>query len=70
MPEATYLAWLDCTALDLRPTAGAHFLESAKVALNAGQDYGAGFEGWARLNFATSRPILERIVERLADSLR
>ena len=69
MPEATYLAWMDCTAFDLVPTAGAHFLDKARVAFNPGEDYGAGYEGWARLNFATSRPILEQIVERMAASL-
>ena len=68
-PDATYLAWLDCTAFELRPTAGEHFLEKARVAFNAGEAYGDGFEGWARLNFATSRPVLEQIVDRLADSL-
>ena len=69
MPEATYLAWLDCRALALQPTAGAHFLEHAKVAMNAGEDYGAGFEGWARINFAASRPMLGEILERMAASL-
>lgn len=73
-PEATYLAWLDCRELKLRIPPHRHFLEKAKVALSPGPDFGAADEasnvdGFVRLNFATSRDILERIVERMAKSL-
>ena len=63
-PEATYLAWLDCSALDLPCPAGQFFLDHARVGLNAGETFGAPYASFARLNFATSAPILREIVGR------
>src|SRR5207247_3767806 len=68
-PEATYLAWLDFRALDLRPSPFAFFLEQAKVALSDGATFGAP-GGFARVNFATSRAILSDALERIAKALR
>jgi cysteine-S-conjugate beta-lyase len=68
-PEGTYLAWLDCRALDLPASAGAFFLEHAGVALVDGPECGAPGAGHVRLNFATPRPVLETIVARLADAV-
>lgn len=64
-PEATYLAWLDCRNLDLQPTPAAFFLEKARVALSEGSKFGPPGEGFARLNFATSRAILQEILDRM-----
>ncbi len=69
-PEATYLAWLDCRALDLQPSPFRFFLEEAKVALSDGPSFGAGGEGFVRINFATSRAILDEALERMAKALR
>jgi cystathionine beta-lyase len=66
-PEGTYLAWLDCRALDLASPAGTFFLEQAGVALVDGGE--CGTPGSVRLNFATSRPLLTRLVERMAAAL-
>lgn len=68
-PEATYLAWLDCRALDLRPDPYRFFLERGRVALSDGAAFGAAGEGFVRLNFATSRPILSAVLERMCDAL-
>lgn len=68
-PEATYLAWLDCRALELPKDPYTFFLENARVALSDGSRTGPGGAGFVRLNFATSRPILDQILERLAKSL-
>ncbi|WFB10621.1 aminotransferase class I/II-fold pyridoxal phosphate-dependent enzyme [Streptomyces sp. LX-29] len=64
-PEATYLAWLDCRGLGLGQDPAAFFLDRAGVMLNSGLDFGPGGEGFARLNFATSGPVLEEILRRL-----
>ncbi len=69
LPEATYLAWLDCTELDLGDNPAAAFLERGRVALNAGPTFGTGGAGHARLNFATSGAILEEAVRRMASVL-
>jgi len=70
LPEGTYLAWLDCRGLDLPTSAGEFFLEEAGVALIDGPECGAPGAGHVRLNFATPRPVLTTIVERLADAAR
>jgi len=67
-PEAGYLAWLDCRALGIGPDPAAFFLDRARVLLSSGPDFGPGGEGFARLNFATSGPLLEEILRRLRDA--
>ena len=66
IPEATYLAWLDCRELGLAVEARDFFLERAKVALSPGHEFGAPGKGFVRLNFATSKTILNEILERMA----
>lgn len=66
-PDGTYLAWLDCRALELGDRPGAFFLEHARVALTEGT--ACGVAGHVRLNLATPRPVLHEVVERMALSL-
>jgi cystathionine beta-lyase len=68
-PEGTYLAWLDCRALDLAPSPHRFFLECAQVGLSDGPTFGPPGEGFVRLNFATSRPLLARALEQMAKAL-
>jgi cystathionine beta-lyase len=68
--EATYLAWIDFSRLNLPGTAGTFFLEKAKVALSPGENFGSHYDGFSRLNFATSPAILEKIVGRMVDAVR
>jgi cystathionine beta-lyase len=70
MPEATYLAWLDCRALNLKPDPHTFFLEEAKVAFSAGPMFGTQGEGFVRFNFATSRAIVTEIVQRMAAAVK
>jgi cysteine-S-conjugate beta-lyase len=70
LPEATYLAWLDCSALELPTPAGQFFLDRARVGLNFGETFGAPYTNFARLNFATPAPILREIVSRMAAAVR
>ncbi len=67
-PEGTYLAWLDCRELVLAEP-GPFFLEQAGVALTDGRQCGAAGEGAVRLNFATPRPVLTEVVERMGGAL-
>jgi cystathionine beta-lyase len=69
-PEGTYLAWLDCRALGLGDHPSEFFLEHAGVALTDGRACGGVGAGFARYNFATPRPVLERTVEQLARAVR
>jgi len=68
-PEATFLAWLDCSALGLEDPAR-FFLDHARVALGDGPPFGRGYDAFVRLNFATSRALLEQIVEAMAAAVR
>jgi cystathionine beta-lyase len=68
-PEATYLAWMDCSALELDGSPAAHFLARGRVALSEGRAFGPGWQDHARLNFATSRPILTEVIDRMAKAL-
>jgi cystathionine beta-lyase len=68
-PEATYLGWMDCSALGISGSPAAHFLARGKVALSDGRAFGRDWEQHARLNFATSRPILAEVIDRIAKSL-
>ncbi|MBW2231486.1 MAG: PatB family C-S lyase [Deltaproteobacteria bacterium] len=65
-PEGTYLAWLDCSGLELRGSPAMHCMRKGKVALSDGRFFGAGFESYLRLNFATSRAILDQVLDRMA----
>ncbi len=68
-PEGTYLAWLDCTGLGLDDPAR-FFLGRSRVALSDGPPFGTGNEHRVRLNFATSRALLERIVQAMGAAVR
>jgi cystathionine beta-lyase len=68
-PEGTYLAWLDCRGLGIEGPVGEHFLRRAGVALVDGAECGPPGAGHVRLNFATPRPVLRTIVERMAAAL-
>ena len=65
-PQATYLAWLDCTGLGLGDEPAEVFLNEGRVALGRGLDYGAPGAGHVRLNFATSPGHLTDAVARMA----
>jgi cystathionine beta-lyase len=69
VPEATYLAWLDCRALDLGDDPASTFLDAGRVALYAGPHFGDVGRGFVRFNFGTSRPIVAEAVDRMAAAL-
>jgi cystathionine beta-lyase len=68
-PEGTYLAWLDCRALDLGEDPSAVFLERGRVALGTGHRYGAEGAGFVRLNFGTGPERVTEAVRRMASAL-
>jgi len=69
-PEATFLAWLDCSSAQLDEDPAAFFHSRTNVVLVPGPDFGPGGQGYARLNFGTSRMILDEMIDRMATSLR
>ncbi|MGB7874567.1 MAG: MalY/PatB family protein [Anaerolineales bacterium] len=73
VPDATYLAWLDCNPLlesgQIEGSPFDFFLNEAKVALSDGAQFGPGGDGFVRLNFACPRSLLEEALIKMKDSL-
>lgn len=73
IPEATFLQWLDWSAYvhsgKIQSSPFQHFLTRAKVALNEGKTFGAGYENYVRLNFGTQRSVLAQALEQMQTSL-
>lgn len=65
-PEGTYLAWLDFSAAPFGKQAHQVMLQRARVGLSDGRIFGPQFEGWLRLNFATSRSLVQEALGRMA----
>lgn len=63
-PAATYLAWIDLREAGLGDEPAKALAERAKIGVNDGADFGLGGAGFVRLNFATSRQILDTALDR------
>lgn len=70
IPDATYLGWLDFTQTDIKGAAYDFFLKEAKVALSDGKIFGTKSEGYARINFGTSRKLLKQGLDRMRKALK
>ncbi|MET7518050.1 hypothetical protein ABZS88_32170 [Streptomyces sp. NPDC005480] len=69
LAEATYFGWIDLRGADLPTNPGDFLLGQAKVALSDGEPFGHVGTGHTRLNFATPRPVLTRIIEAMGHAL-
>jgi len=67
-PEASYLAWIDCSRSIPDTDAAAYLRERAHLYTSPGPDYG-GDQTWTRINFATSSAVLDDILRRMTDAL-
>jgi cystathionine beta-lyase len=64
--EATYLVWIDCTALSLSSADIARILlHKEKLWVNEGPLYGTAGEGFIRLNIACPRELLLKGLEKI-----
>lgn len=68
-PEATFLAWLDCSRLQLKPTPYAFFLDKARTGFSAGEEFGREGFGHVRMNVGTPRALLDEGLARMGASL-
>lgn len=66
-PEATYLSWIDISALRHDDPIG--LLGRHGVLVDGGPPFGRGAERFIRVNFATSAPILDEVLDRIATAL-
>ena len=67
--EATFLMWMDCSALPIEGSPAAFFAEKAHVQLNDGAAFGKGYEKFVRLNLGTNRATLVEALERMRKAL-
>jgi cystathionine beta-lyase len=65
LPQGTYLAWLDCRQSGIDGNPYRFFLEQSRVALNDGETFGQGGQGFVRLNFGCPRATLVEVLERM-----
>jgi cystathionine beta-lyase len=69
-PEGTYLIWLDFRKFNLSPKDLQAKLIDAKVALDPGHIFGAGGEGFERINIACPRATLKEALDRIVKALK
>ena len=65
-PQASFLVWLDCCALGLNHEALVDlFVNRAHLALNDGEMFGPGGQGFMRMNVGAPRSVLHQALEQL-----
>ena len=69
-PEGTYLVWLDFSGLGMEAKALDSFLaEKAGLALNSGYWFGREGAGFARMNIAAPRQLIEQALNQLREAV-
>ncbi|MBE0652471.1 MAG: putative C-S lyase, partial [Bacteroidales bacterium] len=69
-PQATYLVWLDFRELGMKRDALREFVvQKAGLGLNDGPSFGAGGEGFQRINVAVPRSVLREALEKLKSAI-
>ncbi len=70
-PEASFLVWLDCRGLHLNHEQLVDlFVNKAHLALNDGEMFGKGGEGFMRMNVGTPRSILKKALDQLREAIK
>jgi cystathionine beta-lyase len=69
LPDATYLAFLDFRGVPLGTNPQRFLLAEAGLNVTDGALCGDAGQGFVRLNFATPRPVLQQMLDRIANAL-
>lgn len=70
-PQASFLVWLDCRGLELNHEQLVDlFVNQAHLALNDGEMFGPGGEGFMRMNVASPRSVIRQALEQLSEAVR
>ena len=70
-PQASFLVWLNCRALNLDHDALVRlFVDGARLALNDGEMFGQEGRGFMRMNIASPRAVLQDALERLEKAVK
>ena len=69
-PQASFLVWLNCRGLGLEHDELVDFfVKKARLALNDGEVFGQGGEGFMRLNVASPRSVIRKALEQLRQAV-
>ena len=69
-PEGSYMAWIDCSELNLDfEGLEKFFIQEAKVAPTFGKVFGSAYEGFVRINFACPVELLEEALNRIHQAI-
>ena len=68
--EGTYLMWLDLRGLEGTHETARPAVQRARVALNSGTDFGKAGEKHFRLNLATPRRNIEKLLNNIHSAIR
>jgi cystathionine beta-lyase len=69
-PEATYLLWLDCRALEMSDAQlRDFFVRECKVGMNPGIVFGAGGSGFMRMNIGTRKALVDQALASIQNKL-
>ncbi|UKK74362.1 PatB family C-S lyase [Segatella bryantii] len=69
-PQASFLVWLNCRDLHLSHNQLLDlFIDKAHLALNDGEMFGPGGEGFMRLNVGCPRPLIAQALSQLAEAI-
>ena len=68
--QATYLAWLDCSGMNLdNDQIKDFFIKKAKLGLSSGISFGDVGDKYMRLNFAVSKVKMDKVLKQLDEAL-
>lgn len=69
-PQASFLVWLDCSRLGLgHDSLMSLFIDGARLALNDGEMFGPGGEGFMRLNVGAPRSVVLEALRRIEEAI-
>ena len=70
VPEATYMAWIDCRKLNMTDEEIKNFfVHQCHLLFNSGSQFGDEGKGFVRMNFALPKSELERVLENMKHGL-
>ncbi len=68
-PEGTYLAWIDCSGLELPVSPYRFFYDNAKLVFNDGITFGEQYGAYIRLNFGCPFETLQYAVGKIREAV-
>jgi cysteine-S-conjugate beta-lyase len=70
VPEATYLLWLDCRALNMSDAElQKFFIQKCKLGMNPGTVFGQGGSGFMRMNIGAPKAVIENALAAMAQQI-